>query len=71
MTHGNGKKRDNFGRVKQIVQLYVSIGFSLLVMGASLFLILSKQYNDEYTKWAFSMVGLILGYWLSSGIGKK
>jgi hypothetical protein len=37
---------------------------TLAVLGASLFVILSKQYTDKDMKWAFATVGTVLGYWL-------
>ena len=38
---------------------------SLAVLGAALFIILSKKYPSESDKWAYGTVGTILGYWLS------
>ena len=46
--------------IKLMVQIFVS-GAVLLV---SLYVILSNSYPDSYAKWAFGMVGLVLGYWL-------
>jgi hypothetical protein len=40
------------------------IGFSLLVLGIAGFIILTNAYPDAHTKWAFGIVGVILGYWL-------
>ena len=39
------------------------IAVSVVVLVAALFIILSKMYADDYNKWAFGMVGLVLGYW--------
>ncbi len=43
---------------------YVRIFVSLLVVGAALYVILSKGYGDAEQKWAFGAVGTGLGYWL-------
>jgi uncharacterized membrane protein len=72
MGQGNQWRHADFVAVKQVVELVVSVLFSTVALSGAMFIILSKQYNDEYTKWAFGMVGLILGYWLAHGKnGKK
>ena len=43
----------------------VVITFALL--GASLWVILSRRYNDANQKWAFGVIGTIVGYWLNAG----
>jgi len=43
-----------------IMQILISIG--LLV--AALYVILSKKYDGDVQKWAFGVVGTIVGYWL-------
>ncbi|TBW03654.1 hypothetical protein E0E52_14555 [Azotobacter chroococcum] len=40
------------------------IAVSILVLCSSLFVILSKQYDGESQKWAFGVIGTILGFWL-------
>jgi uncharacterized membrane protein len=37
---------------------------SAVVLITSLYVILSGRYPDATTKWAFGMVGLVVGYWL-------
>jgi hypothetical protein len=37
---------------------------SIIVLLAGLYVILSKKYPDDTQKWAFGVVGLIIGYWL-------
>jgi hypothetical protein len=37
---------------------------SALMLTAGLFVILSGNYPDATTKWAYGMVGLVVGYWL-------
>ena len=43
-----------------VVRLAVSAVFGL----ASLYIILSTGYPDATSKWAFGIVGLVIGYWL-------
>lgn len=37
---------------------------TFIALAASLFVILSNRYPDSDLKWAFGMVGLVVGYWL-------
>lgn len=37
---------------------------TLLVLVCALWVILSKQYDSEQQKWAFGVIGIVLGYWL-------
>lgn len=37
---------------------------SAVVLTASLWVILSGQYPDATSKWAFGALGLVIGYWL-------
>jgi hypothetical protein len=46
--------------------MFMRIAVSLLVLGAALFIILSKQYDSDQQKWAFGAIGTVLGYWLKS-----
>jgi hypothetical protein len=39
---------------------------SVIVLGCSLFVILSKRYDDATQKWAFGAVGTIIGFWLKT-----
>ena len=52
------------------VRLIVSIMLTFTMVGASLYIILSKQYDDGTTKWAFAMIGTVIGYWLSEKQGQ-
>jgi hypothetical protein len=40
---------------------------TLILLLASLFVILSGQYDPNSQHWAFATVGTILGYWLKAG----
>ncbi len=43
---------------------FVKIGISAIVLVVALFVVLSQKFPDDYNKWAFGMVGLVVGYWL-------
>lgn len=62
MKTGNKNKLANLANQKLLIQGF----FSVIVLGVSIYMILSKQYSDETNKWAFGMIGLITGYWLSA-----
>ena len=36
----------------------------LAVLGVSLYIIVSRQYDAESERWVFGTVGVLLGYWL-------
>lgn len=42
----------------------VRIGISLIVLTAALYVVLSQEFSNDYTKWATGMVGIVVGYWL-------
>jgi len=44
--------------------LIVRIGISAVALLAALYVILSNKYSDADVKWAFGIIGLIIGYWL-------
>ena len=44
-------------------KLLTQIGISLILLIACLIIIFG-DYPDDYAKWAFGMVGVIVGYWL-------
>jgi len=37
---------------------------TIVLLGASLFVILSKQYDATVKHWAYGTVGTLIGYWL-------
>lgn len=37
---------------------------SLVMLGASLYVILSKNYDADTSKWAFGTAGTVIGFWL-------
>jgi hypothetical protein len=46
--------------VKTMMMVLVSIA----VLGASFYIILSREYDSDSEKWAFGVVGTIVGFWL-------
>ena len=46
------------------VQKMIKPLISLLVFGASLFIIISKNYKAVSEKWAFGSLGTVIGIWL-------
>ncbi len=42
----------------------VRVTISLIVLVAALFVVLSASYDDSFNKWAFGIIGVVVGYWL-------
>jgi hypothetical protein len=61
---------ENFLRVQEMeskkINDFVKIGISLLFLLVSLFIILSKKYDEDTKKWAFSMLTMIGGVWIGT-----
>lgn len=56
------------GDGRSVVLLFVAkFLISVCVLGAALFVVLSKGYNTDTFKWACGAIGTILGYWLGGG----
>jgi hypothetical protein len=49
----------NFRLVMQVI-------VTLLLLPATLFIILSKRYAPKDQHWAYTTVGLIIGFWLKA-----
>lgn len=47
-----------------IVDIYMSVIISLIILCASLWIILSKKYTNDSRNWAFGIVGTIVGHWI-------
>lgn len=45
-------------------KLRMQIVVSLAVLAAALFVLLSKNYDEAYIKWAIGTIGIVVGYWL-------
>ena len=54
LTQGSGSR--------EVMQIIIS----LVILGASLYIILSKKYDGDVQKWAFGAIGTVIGYWLPS-----
>lgn len=51
-------------QVSHASAIWMPIALSLMVIGAALAVILlPNYYGDEHQKWAFGIIGLILGFW--------
>ena len=49
----------------EAVRTSMMVVISVVVLGSSLYVILSGNYNDDGTqKWAFGATGTIMGFWL-------
>jgi len=44
--------------------LFFRMVVSAVLLAVSLYVVLSQTYPSDYSKWAFGMIGLIVGYWL-------
>jgi hypothetical protein len=47
-------------RLVTLMQVLVSVA----ILGAALYVILSKQYGDADTKWSYGIIGTVIGFWL-------
>jgi hypothetical protein len=43
---------------------WVRVVISAIVLLAALYIILSRKFATDQEKWAFGVIGTILGYWL-------
>jgi len=49
---------------ERTIKVTCQIGVSVVVLIAALYIILSGGYPEDYNKWAFGIVGVVVGYWL-------
>ncbi len=54
------------GTSEQGTRFWVSTIVSTVVLGAGLYIILSRKYQPDDKNWAFAAVGTVVGYWLPS-----
>jgi hypothetical protein len=47
---------------KDIVQVIISV----LLVGASVFVILSNRYGEKEQHWAYGTIGTLIGFWLKT-----
>jgi hypothetical protein len=49
---------------ESVVRRRMQVALSLLVAVAALYLVLFQETDGEAQKWAFGVIGIILGFWL-------
>lgn len=49
---------------EQPVNVLMQALISLIVLGSALYIILSKRYIGDTQKWAYGIIGVIVGFWL-------
>jgi hypothetical protein len=49
-----------------VKEFWIPLVFSVILLGASLYVILSGGYDEGTRKWAFGLVGTILGFWMKT-----
>jgi hypothetical protein len=64
VPQSGGRPEAVVGPARVNVKAVMMVVVSILVLGSSLFIILSGQYDSESQKWAFGVVGMIVGFWL-------
>jgi len=52
--------------IKFIILAGARIVISMTIIGAALYIVLSRAFPDDYVKWAFGIIGVITGYWLNN-----
>lgn len=50
------------GDLKTRIRMQIIV--SLSILGVALWVLVSKQYDETYVKWAIGSIGLVAGYWL-------
>jgi hypothetical protein len=55
---------EKFNPLSDFIMNIMKPFFSVVVLISSLFIILSKRYQDDTQKWAFGSLGTVLGFWL-------
>jgi hypothetical protein len=58
-------KRLQTAPLASVVRTMMQMVVSLLVLGAGLYMILSGQFGGDAQKWAYGVIGVVVGYWLS------
>ena len=61
-----GQQNEQEGKRDARIRLYVKIAISGAVLTASFYVMLSPSFPDDYGKWAFGMIGLVVGYCLQT-----
>ncbi len=55
---------DPLAPIQASTLLAVRLAITFIVLVAALYIILSQKYPADSEKWAYGVVGLLLGYWL-------
>ena len=51
-------------RERRLSQMnWISVIFSVILLVSAIYIILSLKYDDSVEKWAFGIIGTIIGYW--------
>ena len=61
--------RNRKARVSTTLESIIVALLSLTLLGASLYIILSDSYSQDVQKWAFGIIGSLIGYWFRRGKG--
>lgn len=48
------------------VGIIMQVLISLVVLGSALYVILSQKYEADTERWAFGIIGIVVGFWLQS-----
>ena len=58
------KRRRKKALPESLVRRWMQVVLSLLVVMAALYLVLLQDADTEAQKWAYGIIGIILGFWL-------
>jgi hypothetical protein len=60
------EKPESLQGLKDSTKIWIKLGFSVVFGLAALFVVLSRKYNEETQKWAFSTLSLLAGVWIGT-----
>ncbi|MGA7869324.1 MAG: hypothetical protein WCA22_00355 [Candidatus Binatus sp.] len=49
---------------RKTIVLFAQLGVSATILSVCSYVMISKQYPDDYVKWASALIGVVVGYWL-------
>jgi len=52
--------------VSPVIKFWIKFGFSIILGGIALYVILTQKYNEETRRWAFSILSLVSGVWIGT-----
>lgn len=50
--------------IMQLLKPLMMVIITFMLLGAALFVLLSKRFDEPSKRWAFGTIGTILGFWL-------